>query len=1051
MPENRWSWYAATTVLSMVFFFAPHFPGLLAQDDTEKQDQAIELSSLDTFLKNRDGKLIQYFKITFEEFERVYKSLQSEQAPTFDYTIRSANIVAKVRGQSAQLDIELTIEPKSDGEFPVPIAFENSFFPNSAVNRSLFRRDQKFYLRLKGKQGKTSTIRLSAVKNITRARGRKHLEFDLPAATFTTLTIHDTEPNQVFSASMDSINRPLPSLFSNGTSIEFSGLKEDSTISWARKDATQENRRGIVDDNATVEAVVYRDRVEYAARFTLTAEDPIQRFDIGLPTSTTQATLSNGEGTITPVRQTDSWKIFSVQQDQPNQAFTDLDVRWVVPSSPGATNLVGFEIPGFAPPTGLLTVRSSQEVNFVVANPLFNLSNETRSKTPDLATFNFQTSVFSAPLFLILDTQAELQIVDYLLRLSPDRAALEMNLPGAAFNQDAESVKLELNGWSVKPDQPYVVVDSLLREVTLEPPFFLNDKPRLKIDFVLKEPSAGDRRFRLPRIRDRKMDRFDVTVQCNTDVEALFDRSRNQSFEVDSEFEVRKVNSLNELNLETSSEDVLELKLNVAAVQPFTDSKMTVDLLETEGSFNIDFQCSIQSSRSTDACAIVLADGDYRSVTVNKQIVDLSEWIAGQPLLVRFDEPEKEIQVRIRSENRQLAVSDQAQLVLPEFLLPLLGPNAENEVVGTEIQGRNFGLVETETNLNIRTPSGTLLVPDAAWSPTGDVLPGTPRGYRSSGGNVIQLTKTIRADDDIQVRKTWCQTTLNSEFRQDRIVIRFVPNRSRVTWKMPDGTRLVSGTLNGQPFSGVYDREKNELQTGFSTFEGEQIVEFNLRYFSSMQNPQLQLRLPSTNRLTWSQNLYWTIQLPDNQYVLNYSDSLSASYVLAWTGFFLKPTPRLNPQQLERWIDTKRGSEIEYLGNDYLFASFGILDESSVYIISKRNLVLVFGLFFISLGIAFVSLSFMRNTLLLVTIAGGILIFGMWYPIWFVQLLQIEIFVGFLFCLGFIITRITAWLNPTRDETRIETNVPSILLAAPDSGVNQATPTRSDSRPGRGD
>ena len=136
-----------------------------------------------------------------------------------------------------------------------------------------------------------------------------------------------------------------------------------------------------------------------------------------------------------------------------------------------------------------------------------------------------------------------------------------------------------------------------------------------------------------------------------------------------------------------------------------------------------------------------------------------------------------------------------------------------------------------------------------------------------------------------------------------------------------------------------------------------------------------------------------------------------------------------------------------HLQNEYLFETFGSVDGETVYIISRRNLVFFFGLFFITLGCAFVSLSFLRRAFFLVILSAGVLILGIWYPLWFVQLLQIQIFIGFLICIGIVISRLTNWINPSHEETRIETNIPSIALAAPDSNMSRTRiPAENESK-----
>lgn len=1031
---------AVILVAAWLVIANPGSRSVCAQDQKSGSNDEIELSKLDTFLKNKDGKLIQYFNITFEEFERVYNSLNAATVndTSRQYVIRSTEVVAKVRNQSVMLEISLDVELRVDQEVDVALGFDNFIFPVTDTNQSLFRRDKKFYVRVKGAAGKTQKIKLLAQQNVRKIRGRKQLEFQLPDATFTKVQVHELESGVQFSPSQDAIQKSVTPFFARGSAIEFSGLKENATITWVRMQEAKLQGKIQVDGSPNVEAVIHPDRVDYKARFSIKSVDPLSQLELGLPQNTSQAAISN-DATLTQSGTTqDAWKIYRIDWGQPTNLFEDVEVTWTVPHSLPNPSLVGFEVIGVPMFSGQLNVRGAGDLSFVIGNR-FNLTlNQDNGQTKS---YQIQSSMFSASLFTVVDTPNEKNEVNFALQLDANSAELAMTIPRGSFKEDSNGVSISLNGWKVVSGQKHLSVDSLLREVAAEPPFFLDAGSRLTIQFELNESMLGDREFRFPQVKDTPIDAIQVSVSCSDQLEARFDGNRNPGFEFDSEFESEIIATGSPLKLSSAGNQTAALKLNLKPILPLVEATQIVHFRESKGKFRLEIVCDISSSKPLESCALVVHQDSLMNLVADGTQIPVSSISPSEPVLIELQN-QGSVQIKLEFELPSLAESQAEAFRLPEFLVPVTTKFDQANADTREVQGRSFQSLQPESRLTIMTSAAITVRPDDRWTKD-DSNPGVGQSeYEGRYSDSIQFTKTASTDDDVFVEKTWCHTSLNSEFRQDRIVIRFVPQRSMINWQIPEGTKLVSCKLNGSPIGATYGRDRYEVKVGFDEFSQSQTIEFNLRYFHSTYDSKLQLKLPKTDRLLWSKNLYWSLELPDNQYVLNYSNSMSASYVLAWTGFFLRPTPTYTVKQLERWIDTDHANELDLRGNDYLFASFGIVDQSYVYVISKRNLVLIFGLFFISLGCAFVSLSFMRNALFLIAIAAGILIFGMWYPIWFVQLLQIEIFVAFLFGLGFIITRITTWLNPAKDETTIETNIPSIALAAPDSGYIPSTQTR---------
>lgn len=1012
-----------------------------AQDD-KQEDPKFELSGLDTFLKNKDGMLIQYFNITFEEFERVYNALNSrKKLDSSDlFAIRTATVVAKVRSLSANLEVELNVVPNADDEIEIPIALDDLIFPRP--DKRLIRREGKFYVRFKGKAGEESTVKLQAVQKMKIRRGRKELKLDLPSAAFTTVQIHEIEPDMNFSADQEAISKSITPFFASGSSYEFSGLKESTVVSWSKTEKKALGMLGTISQGANISAIIEQNRIRYEASLSIRSKDSISGLRIGLPQATSETSIDPASGMILRRDvEEDAWKIYQIDFGRQGTSFDDVRFQWTVPRSKDNMNLVGFEVFGFQFLGGQLVVRGGENVSFVLANR-FNLDNQNRIVPNQHHTYDVTSPIFSASVFTIVDSPEVVKRADLNLKLDSQISTFEMELPNDLNPENPAAVTIQLNGWQLSPGQENLVVDKLTQKVEVSPVFFLSENQSRKISFVQDSRRFGEREFVFPQLNNLNPGRFRMLISCSPDVTAKLERNSNPGLEISSQFESEVISTGKNLTVNVQAPSFPKIKLRLDPVIPFVKGERLLQVTESKGRFYLDSSCTISSSRVFDSL-VILSAGNVDTLSLDGKRVEQAGLVPGKPFLLELDESRKEVKIETRLKLGEWDESKPVQHSLSRFLLPVVGDGSNSNQEVLEVQGRNFSAINMESELSVLTSSGISVVPDDKWVQSGSSSNGQTSLYTGTESTTLELTKNVLSDEEVHVKQAWIHTSLNEDYRQDRVVLRFVPKRSIVQWRVPEGTRLVACRLNGKPVSAMQIQGEGLVVTEFEELFDEHLIEFDLRFFHAASDNQLFVRLPKTNRVLWCQKFYWSLNLPDSRYVLNYSNGLSSSYVLSWTGFFLRPSPNLSVRQLERWIGAAIQSELGGQGNDYLFTTFGIVDDRSVFIISKRNLVLIFGLVFISLGCAFVSLSFMRNAIFLVAIAAGVLILGIWYPIWFIQLLQIEVFVGFLFCVGFVLTRLTSWIRPANAETRIETNVPSLVLAAPDSGIEQSAETRA--------
>ena len=794
--------------------------------------------------------------------------------------------------------------------------------------------------------------------------------------------------------------------------------------------------------------------------WTLAPKKRVAGFRIGLPLGVTNVSIGSKLASIVRSGEPDAddWSVYSVRFERAQTRVSNLIIRWQIDDN---TSLTGFELFQVDIEGGSVVVSFEDGSEFEIANSIDLSGLQKNGGNRKLATFS--DSDFFADIVLLRKMGATELSVDYRIEFDRNSTRLSLNIPSQFANQAGDKLRISLQGWELLPSQIAFDAATIVGdEVNFELARLAELDSSLLVEFILRKPTQSIESLMLPFVINvpvgfRKFELIPGEFQ-----EIIFDPTSNSSFKLTADGNAKVGNSAlvesttsrTPVSLSCSDESVREIKLKVRQIELINRIFQSLEIRDQRGAFYWTSVHQLQSNRDFQTLAFQIDPAfrpkfelDSQPVVAQKIQIDGDDFF-----MIRLSTQVMAAQVKCVSELNGVIENDDFSVKVPRVLVPL-SSSVEPTIETREINGRSFVAATPENNLSVVTAPNRRIVPDNAWQTVQELTNSEVSVYRPTQAvDSISFRRTSDNEDDLAVERIWCLTSLNSDFRRDRMVVKFQPKSSVIDWLLPENTKLERCLLNGEDVTSLYAVDKNRIRVTFDDYNRKNVIEFRLRYYAWNQRSSLRLNLPKTNRLLWSQSVFWSVQLPDHQFALNTTNNLSAVYSLAWTGFFLRPKPSLSLNALERESGAESTKATTGSENEYLFETFGIADGAAVYVISKRNLVFFFGLFFLTLGCAFVSLSFLRRSFFLVVVAAGILILGIWYPLWFVQLLQIEIFIGFLICIGIVISKLTNWINPSREETRIETNVPSIALAAPDSTLSRTRITAenvSDGTDGR--
>ena len=232
------------------------------------------------------------------------------------------------------------------------------------------------------------------------------------------------------------------------------------------------------------------------------------------------------------------------------------------------------------------------------------------------------------------------------------------------------------------------------------------------------------------------------------------------------------------------------------------------------------------------------------------------------------------------------------------------------------------------------------------------------------------------------INRLYCQTVLARKKRFDYVAIKFVA-ADQIELQIPKDAELTSSYIDGrsvEPSSLSSESLLFKLQPPVNPQEiAEEIHVVEVTYESnsqSTQNNYVQCQLPSVKGVGWAESIYWELLMPSDQHFISAQEGMVPALEMDWSKGLLQRRAAVDHSSLEIWF----GIPLQPMPtadncNRYVFSSFGPVDQFSVFVLSRRELILISAAFAFLLGAVFVAFPLVRHpvNLILLTIALVIL------------------------------------------------------------------------------
>ena len=223
-------------------------------------------------------------------------------------------------------------------------------------------------------------------------------------------------------------------------------------------------------------------------------------------------------------------------------------------------------------------------------------------------------------------------------------------------------------------------------------------------------------------------------------------------------------------------------------------------------------------------------------------------------------------------------------------------------------------------------------------------LVSTSRGKLEFDGSLPPTKMTLRyrlASDrnahEVEVRRAWIQTWLESHVRTDRAVFRFQTRERRIRVNLPpqtqpDSVRVLLDRNHIEqmiPSDGMLDVpvlspgehllevwSKSEVETGF------------------LGGAVLPLTTLAGPQRTWQTR--WQLVTPGNEHLIQVPANVISEMNWAWNNMLWGRSSNLRQSDLERWVGVAPATPIESETNEYLFTSFDAIDSISVAVVPRH-------------------------------------------------------------------------------------------------------------------
>lgn len=444
----------------------------------------VEQTELDTYyLEGKDGELIPFFNIPYDEFEeifKVFKGIKRRESPPPSHGIQEMDVSGRVIEDSALLEFRFEIKSNANGWIRVPLRLSRSVLRSAPTCDQdvpffvTFEKQQGGYICwIKSETDQSYDVHLSTAQTINRFGENSSIELSLPKTTFSKIQLDVPVDDASVQVNKDETLLETEVMADGHTRIRGLWVTGEIKLDWRPKNMASTGA-AIIEVQSTILAFIEsRTTVRLQAELTIQSlNTPVDHIFVRLPKT----------AELLPVEQPGS-KLYVadlLEREQMGLAGTEQIVRVdfeyasTSPSSVLLSALIklplddsnpfkeigGFQVEGAIRQSGTLDLvpnddwhidwRLGPNMTRVPINPAANGGDNPATAAPkSLARFEFYQQPFSVQVRVRPERRRIETTPEYIVFLDRKKVTLQATLQYRVAGVRNEDLKIDLQGWTL--------------------------------------------------------------------------------------------------------------------------------------------------------------------------------------------------------------------------------------------------------------------------------------------------------------------------------------------------------------------------------------------------------------------------------------------------------------------------------------------------------------------------------------------------------------------------------------------------------------------------
>lgn len=964
-------------------------------------------------LKDRDGNLQPVPGISYEQFMEQWKQLHqlagANQRPAF--SIQSLVLTGTASVTSADLVVKATIAVHDAGWVGVPLRLngaqlrEQPAYAGPGDHVLDVQPDRNGHVVwIRGQADQTHEVTLHLAVAVEPGGPQSRLQLSVPRAAVSQLQLQVPLARAEAKVSEGSRLEAVRPLAGGKTELKVLGLGGDFELTWHPAESK-------VASLPTLEATgeqsirVNGRSVNTEAKLTVhSLGSEFDRFQVRLPPGADYVgTTQTGVSLVAIDAAAASGKLYEVRLNE--KTVGPVEVRLVTERAHNAAQgdetlqLAGFEVPGAVRQWGTIDVQVEGnwqivwgETNHV--RPVDDAGGQARRDT----VFEYFVQPYSLSARVVPQKTRIRVEPEYVLLVSSEQVQLQARLKYAVRGAKVGSLEVKLPGWDVDLVGPANLIDVGAAIAgagdSLVIPLLQETSGELELTFEASQkigPGANSLTLKLPEPQG-DVAAADVAVVSDDNVELvpLPDETTAlspQAVRPQMKLPERQQDPLFYRTTAVAANFVAAVKLHAQSISTAMTTQLEVGPDDAHVEVRITFQIAYQP---TDHLILNVP----RSIRPERLTV-LYEGERIVPLPVRPGLANDE-QTALLRVNLPAPRIGRCELQI-DYSLPHEKPRAEAStlvIVPLVVPGEG----QLTANELVVVPQAGIAVnyPPGPWREEKQPQQAGARATLALAAEraIPEVTLGVRSnqsptENTTLVERAWIHTRLTDRVRQDRAVFRLSTRQPRLQVRLPGGVdvRSLALEVDGVQIAPESIRQR-EVAIGLPGGpRGEHRVEMRYHFTDRAPEGSLTLEGPQLTSANWVQQLYWQLDLPENEQVVLAPSHYTEELTWVWSNFFWRRQATLDERDLENWIGAPAAGETARLPgettrpyaasqpfsaastNRFLFSAVGPIEPLELYTLSRSRLVFFASLPILACGLILIYFSGARHPAALFVLA----------------------------------------------------------------------------------